>query len=398
MDTPGKRSQITQASTLSPKDSIVIVQGGIHKNLPISQLLAAGHSGWSGISGFSGISGLNGEFAASGFSGISGFSGVSGLNGIAGKDAFINAEPTTLIYSNENSIATGNKNITTDGNTLTLSSEGPQLIAQKNKQGRSIQITSNETDNSISFHSQPYFSTHIGNGIPGEIQGDDLVLSTSTYGIGIKEILRIVNTELKVKMSRNLIIAQSDQFAGLTIPVGKRPDLINDGDIWREHDGLYIQIGTTTIGPLSAMNAITPWKKVPVEILANGILRDLGECTTQDLFYRRVGDSMECRIDIRQIKAIDDELSNGNDYLIVVPDGLSIDIEKINFWLPTSLMTIGSGILYDFAPNIIGFQPRDEKGIGILVNNTSWNSKNHSLNNNIFNLCGTFTLPIKEWK
>lgn len=398
MDTPGKRSQITQASTLSPKDSIVIVQGGIHKNLPISQLLAAGHSGWSGISGFSGISGLNGEFAASGFSGISGFSGVSGLNGIAGKDAFINAEPTTLIYSNENSIATGNKNITTDGNTLTLSSEGPQLIAQKNKQGRSIQITSNETDNSIAFHSQPYFSTHIGNGIPGEIQGDDLVLSASSYGVGIKEILRVVNKELKVKMNRNLIITQSDEFAGLTIPVGKRPDLRNDGDIWREQDGLYVQIGTTAIGPLSAMNAITPWKKVPVEILTNGVLRDLGECTAQDLFYRRVGDSMECRIDIRQIKAIDEEQSNGNDYLIAIPDGLSIDTEKINFYLPTSLMTIGSGILYDFAPNIIGFQPRNQKVVGILVNNTSWNSKNHSLNNNIFNLCGTFTLPIKEWK
>lgn len=393
MDTPGKRPQLTQASTVSPEDTVVIIQGGFQKKLPISYLLAAGQSGWSGFSGFSGTSGLNGEYAASGFSGFSGFSGEPG------KSIVVITEASNIIYSDQNGGVTGSKNITTDGNTLTLSADqGPQLITQKNKQGRSIQITSNETDNSISFHSQPYFSTYIGNGIPGENQGDDLVLSTSTYGVGIKEILRVVNSELKVKLSRNLTIAQSEEFAGLSIPVGKRPNLRNDGDIWREHDGLYTQIGIDVIGPLSAMNVITPWKKTSVEILTNGIIRSLGECIANDLFYRRVGDSMECRIDIRQIKALNDATSNEGDYLIVVPDGLTIDAEKINFLTSSSLMTVGSGILYDIAPNIIGFQPRDEKIIGIIVNNTSWHSKNHSLNNNIFNLCGTFTLPIKEWK
>lgn len=397
MDIPGRRTQVTQASAVTDKDTVVIIQNGVPRNLPLSHLMDLGRSGHSGFSGFSGARGINGDYAASGFSGHSGFSGLNGLNG---KSEFINVPPTCLIHIDEGGECTGNSNITTDGKTLFLSTnEGPQLVVQKDKIGKSIQVTANETDCNIAFHSQPYCSTFIGNGMPGESQGDDLVISASTYGVGLKEIARLDNKNLTLKLSRNLTIAQSSEFAGLSIPVGNRPEIRNDGDIWREPDGLYVQIGTTPVGPLSSMNAATPWRKVQAEIFDNGQPRILGKCDTCDLFYRRVGDSMECRLDVRQVKGVESpDTGKGSDYCIRVPSDLSIDEDKINFMPAASLMTIGTGILYDFAPNVIGFQPRDTKNIGVVVNNTSWNSNNHNLSNNTFNMCGTFTLPIKEWK
>lgn len=390
MDIPGKRPQLTMASTISPEDTVVIVQGGFNKKLPISYLLAAGQSGWSGFSGFSGQSGINGEYAASGFSGFSGQSGFSGAS------AFVKIEPSHVVYGDEKGNATSSKDITTDGKTLTLSGDAPQVVAQKNKQGRSIQIFVNDNNGSIAFHSQPYCSTFLGMGLPDAEQGADLVLSASAYGLGLKEILRVVNAELTLKMSRKLIVAESTrEYAGLNVPIGIRPDVRKDGDVWRESDGLYVQVGQNAIGPLSAMSNVSSWKKVQAEITVNGHPRILGECTHCDFFYRRVGDSMECRIDIRQSKGVE---SIAGDYLIVVPDKLNIDEEKMNFMNPTTLLSIGSGILYDYAPNNIGFQPRDSKNIGVLVNNTNWNSSNHNLNFNNFNLVGSFVLPIKEWK
>lgn len=393
-----KIGQLTTASSLSPSDIVVVFQNGVAKKLPLSYLYVsgqAGRDGASGFSGFSGFSGLNGEYAASGFSGFSGISGFSGVSGFSGASAFVKIDPTHVLFSNEKGVVVGSPNVTTDGNTITLSSAGvPQLVVKD--KDKSIQVHVDGSNGFVAFHSQPYSSTFFGMGMPDGVQGVDFVVSASTYGKGCKEILRIVNEELNLKMSRKVTIAKSDEEqAGLNIPVGIKPGDVRDGDVWREEDGLYVQVGEKSIGPLSAMSNITPWKKVQAEITADGHPRILGECSFCDFFYRRVGDSMECRIDIRQTKSVD---SFGGEYLIVIPSNLNLDEEKMNLMPHNSLMSIGSGTMFDFAPNDISFQPRSSRHVGVLVNRANWTSGNHSLNNNTFNLSGEFTIPIKEWR
>jgi hypothetical protein len=383
------------ASTISPEDTVVIVQNGFNKKLPVSYLLAAGQSGFSGfsgISGFSGANGLNGEFAASGFSGFSGASGISGFSGIS---PILDIKPSHLIYSDENGKITEVPNITSHNGTLELVSvgEGSQLSIKPEKGSfKSIQTTVSIEESNITFQNNPYSSTTISS----ENESGDLVIKSATYGKESANVIRLKNSDQTLHILKKVTTATpSKESAGFNLPVGERPANIKDGDMWRESEGVFIQDGNKLVGPLSSTANISSWNKIDAIITTSNGIRSLGECSSNHIFFRRVGDSMECRIDIRQQKGVD---GNAGEYFIVIPNDLSLDSDKINIMDESSFGTIGQGTIYDGIPNTIAFQPRSNKHMAIIINNRTWSSNNHNLSNNIFNLIGTFTIPIAEWK
>lgn len=400
---PGARkTELTMASTVSLEDTVIIVQGGRTKKLPVAQLSTSvgkeGASGCSGFSGFSGevgisgFSGLNGDFAASGFSG---FSGTSGFSGFSGQSPIIDIKPTYLVYSDKNGKITELPSISSNGETLefTYLGDAPQISIKPSADSfKSIQVTANNHESTIVFHTKPYSS----NAITCEPESGDLVIKSSVYGKETADIIRIKNSDQNIYLTKKLTTAiPSKEAAGFNLPLGERPEAINDGDMWREVTGVYFQTDNRIIGPISSQVNITNWNKTDLKLLASGVIRELGDCTSKHIFIRRVGDSMDCRIDIRQIKGID---GTSGEYLIEVPNNLTIDIDKINFMEELCFGSIGSGTLYDGNPNNITFQPRDSTHLAVIVNNKTWSSDNHNLTANVFNVIGTFTIPITEWK
>ncbi len=393
---PGFRpTQLTMASSISPEDTVVIVQNGFNKKLPVSYLLAAGQSGFSGASGISGFSGFNGSNGLDGeFAGI-GLSGFSGISGFSGYSPILDIKPSYLIFSNENGKITELPNVTSTGETIELTcvNDSPQLCIKPEKGAiKSITATVNNNETSLTFQNNPYSNTTINS----ESKSGDLVINSSTYGKPTAEILRIKNAEQEIVLSKKLTTATPSKVeAGFNLPLGERPEIIKDGDVWRESEGVYIQAGKSLIGPLSSTANVTSWEKTELKLTVNNVTQSFGENTSNCVFFRRVGDSMECRIDLRQNKGVNGDTG---EYLVNVPHNLTIDSDKINFMTENSFGSIGSGTLYDGIPNNITFQPRTGKHLAVIVNNRTWSSNNHNLNNSTLNLIGTFTVPIEEWK
>ena len=156
---------------------------------------------------------------------------------------------------------------------------------------------------------------------------------------------------------------------------------------------------------------MTNWSdRGPINILGSTTAPTKGTTSRDKIYTRRVGDSLEIRFEYYQTSA--GTAGNGS-YIIVIPDGLSMDGAKINTTTATAGTVINSHVGTANIGNAIneGTAVNHEAEVAVwsvnalrilfednsFSNRRDWASNALGLDNAVLHFSGMATVPISGW-
>lgn len=423
-----------------------------------------GASGFSGFSGFSGISGATGSSGFSGFSGsnfsLSGLTSgqmiiATGPTTIAGTTAVVDLSGNTVLiggivgYSGDNGEV-----LQVNGN---VSAKEVIVGVYDSVNGWMEYAKLSSTDGSIKFSSDvdnPY--THV-NGIGyktnNNVNTDDMIFWTYVGGDSTKrERFRLQNTgNILIAPGTSLITTASTSIsAGFNLPHGTAPTNPINGDMWSTSAGFFGRVSGQTVGPfsvggsgadgVSSLNGLegglnivagagitvsasgsnititstgggsSPtsgniildgWNSSTTVVSATTTAPTKGTVVNDTLYWRQVGDTMECRLDYYQSGGG----SNGTgSYQWLIPGGLHADTSKcsIDSIIASPMSSLGTG----FISNGTNSDSSETLAV-VLANSTNIGLTSVKSLNSIGSTYGgfggsliytaNFSIPILEW-
>lgn len=147
----------------------------------------------------------------------------------------------------------------------------------------------------------------------------------------------------------------------------------------------------------SAAQVQTAWASEATTITATTTNPTKGTIVADKIYWRRIGDSMVCRIDYQQSSV--GTVGSGN-YLFTIPNGKTIDTTKCRLSTANSVAAVGMGVQSDLVTytRAISVHPYNTTKVSIGDQVAGLMSHgNMSLGAAQASLACTFTVPILEW-
>lgn len=187
------------------------------------------------------------------------------------------------------------------------------------------------------------------------------------------------------------------QSAGLPITIlgGSAVPLFSTADI---ASAQITEIAQEAVALPTGGSVITPWVSEPLTITAVTTNPTKGTIVNDKIWWRRNGDSMECRIDYEQSTA---GTAGSGVYLFTIPDGKTIDGSKCR--ISTSVAAtraLGGGTVTDAASYsvLLFVAPYDTTRVRLAdTAGGQVSSTNRAMSATAYQLSAYFTVPIVGW-
>ncbi len=167
------------------------------------------------------------------------------------------------------------------------------------------------------------------------------------------------------------------------------------------HDGISFTFndGSNSVdAEVTGGGTITPWQSTAITITSTGVSPTKGTIVRDKIYWRRVGDNMEIRLDYEQSTAGTD---GSGTYLFEIPDGKTIDGTKAGIGTSTAQGSIlGMGVVsdqvsYSFVVYARAYDATHVR-LGDLVAGPV-SSTNRHLSESRMTYAVVFSVPIAEW-
>jgi hypothetical protein len=169
-----------------------------------------------------------------------------------------------------------------------------------------------------------------------------------------------------------------------------------------------IRVDNIQVGPREVVKgaAMTDWEVTTPVVKGTTSDPSFGTLTSNELSYRRVGDTLEGNVTI--IQTVGGGAGSGS-YYIELPNGLKVDGSKMNINSNgTPRNVVGSATINVATTRLLGSTTMQDNGAGeylgisaYISSNTiapgGWNSSGQGINNDAYTINLSFSVPIQGW-